>query len=384
MANLPKARKLLPRLAACIVGLSLLTTIDATGAAEGLRYPLELPEQSPVTAQYDKPFVCQKPVAPMVDMSNIGTFYKPGATQSVIDKEAMAAYVKRNQLVDRTHASLKQMVRRAVTSPADRPRIGPCIMRQLVIWAKAGALLGNLDDNDPKGRRQAILITAFGMKSFTDAYSVALQLGAPTREERVIVDEWLKKLADAIISEFTPPSTPRPKKDLWLDLNANTRYWGASAVGLAAALAQDSRQFNWAMNVLHTGLAESDADGSFPTELSRGGRSLAYQNFAMKALTLIVAVADENGQALSGEDEQRLATAARFTADAYERPEIIEKRTGEKQLKQLDMVEWMLLLSPHFAKSDPDLTTRLRTVASSFDWSKSDYLIGLRTAGMRR
>ena len=316
----------------------------------------------------------------MVDMSNIGTFYKPGSTQSVIDKQAMAAYVKRNRLVDRTRASLRQMVRRAVTSPNDRMRIGPCIMRQLVVWAKADALLGNLDDNDPKGRRQAILITAFGMKSFTDAYSVALQLDTPPREQRALIEGWLGKLGDAIIAEFTPPSAPRPKKDQWLDRNANTRYWGASAVGLVATLTQDNRQLDWAMNVLHTGLSESNADGGFPAELSRGGRALHYQAFAMKALTLLVAIADENGRALSSEDEQRLATAARFTAEGYEKPDTIAKRTGQEQLKKPDMVEWMPLLSQHFAKNNPNLMTLMRKVASNFDPRESDYLIGFLRA----
>ncbi|ATN32335.1 hypothetical protein ACO34A_00725 [Rhizobium sp. ACO-34A] len=363
-----------------MAGLSLLTTVDAAGAA-GLRYPLVLPERSTAAAQYDKPFVCEKPIAPMVDMSNIGTFYKAGATQSVIDKEAMASYVKRNKLVDQTRASLRRMVRRAITSSSDRTRIGPCIMRQLVVWAKADALLGNLDDNDPKGRRQAILITAFDMKSFTDAYSVALQLGAPTEKQRTIVEEWLGKLGDAIIAEFTPPSSPRPKSDRWLDRNANTRYWGASAVGLVAALTQNNRQLDWAMDALHTGLAQSDADGSFPIELSRGGRALHYQSFAMKALALLVVIADENGRTLSREDEQRLATAARFSAEAYEKPESIASRTGEEQLKNPEMAEWMPLLSQHFAKSDPDLVTRLHTVTSTLNWSKSGYLIGFAPPG---
>ncbi len=380
MAAPPKPRKLPHRLRVWVIGLSFLTAVGTTEAAASLSYPFVLPENSAATLHYDKPFVCEKPVPPMVDMSNIGTFYKPGSTQSVIDKQAMAAYVKRNRLVDRTRASLRQMVRRAVTSPNDRMRIGPCIMRQLVVWAKADALLGNLDDNDPKGRRQAILITAFGMKSFTDAYSVALQLDTPPREQRALIEGWLGKLGDAIIAEFTPPSAPRPKKDQWLDRNANTRYWGASAVGLVATLTQDNRQFDWAMNVLHTGLSESSADGSFPAELSRGGRALHYQAFAMKALTLLVAIADENGRALSSEDEKRLATAARFTAEGYEKPDTIAKRTGQEQLKKPDMVEWMPLLSQHFARNNPNLMTLLRKVASNFDPRESDYLIGFLRA----
>ncbi len=374
-----KFGRFLRRFAACAIGLSLWSTAIPSHAGD-LRYPLVLSEIPPTSERYDEPFVCSKPVPPMVDMSNIGTFYKPGPTQSVVDKEAMAAYVKRNKPIDDAAASLKLMIRRAINSPGDRGRIGPCIMRQLAVWAKAHALLGNLDDNDPKGRRQAILITVFNMKTFTDAYAVAFQLGAPTTDQRKLVEGWLDQLGDAIVSEFTPPSPPRPKKDQWLDRNANTRYWGASAVGLAAALTQDERKFDWAMNVLQTGLAESDTDGSFPMELARGGRALSYQSFAMKALTILVVLADKNNRALSDVSEQRLAAAARFSVAAFEQPELIGKRTGMEQLKERAMSEWMLPLSQHFSVSDPGLTTQLRTTASAFDWSKNNYMIGLAGA----
>lgn len=212
----------------------------------------------------------------MVDMSRINTFYKPTSTQSLIDKDAaMASYVKRNRLLMDTMDSLRNMTERAIYIPADRKNIGNCIMQQLVVLAKADALLGNLDDNDYKGRRQAILIGVFETRSFTDAYSIALQTGATTTDQRKLVEGWFSHLSEAFITEFTPPAEPRPRQDRWLDNNGNTHYWAGVAIGFLAVHSGDGDKFAWAMRVLHEGLGEVDADGGFPLELSRGGTRAA-------------------------------------------------------------------------------------------------------------
>src|SRR5262249_16642655 len=70
-------------------------------------------------------FQCKMPIPPMTDMSHMFTFYQAGATQSVIDKQAMAAYVKRNRLVDAAAGELSSMTQRAVFRPVDRSAIAP-------------------------------------------------------------------------------------------------------------------------------------------------------------------------------------------------------------------------------------------------------------------
>lgn len=357
----------------------ILAVFSPVAAQQASHYPLQLLEQPPAThaEKYDKPFACGKPLAPMVDMSQIQTFYKPTSTQSVIDKDVMAAYVKRNRPLMETASSLRDMTGRAIYVPADRRSIGNCIMRQLVVWAKANALLGKLDDNDPKGRRQAILIGIFETRSFADAYSVALQAGAPTADQRKVVEAWFSRLSDAFVAEFTPPREPRQKQYRWLDNNGNTRYWASVAIGFLAVHTGETEKLAWAMRALHEGLGEVADDGSLPLELSRGRRGLHYQNSAIWALTNLLALAHANAIALKPEDTERLLRAARFTADMFDRPDILARRLGVEQERKPDQVDWAPVLGRLIQQADPVLAQRLLALGAREGRNDSIFVITL-------
>ena len=181
----------------------------------------------------------------------------------------------------------------------------------------------------------------------------------------------VSKLSDVIMAEFTPPATPRPKKEQWLDGNSNHRYWAAAAVGVMAVHLDDRKRFDWSMGVLNSALAEANDDGSLTRELQRGGKSLHYQNYAMKPLAILVRLADANGVRLSREEEEKLSAIARFSAQSFEHPEQLETRLGIKQEKKPDMIEWIDALDDHFRRSDPQLASDLERIAdpvrASFD-----------------
>lgn len=387
LANGPQRRSRGLEYASIVSRQALLIGLVSAGCLAGtfalaqepssLRSPFTLQKNGDETLKSGNYFVCGKPVAPMVDMSRIGTFYKPGGSQSVIDKKAMAAYVKRNRLIDDTVRSLNSMVKKALLEPDTQLSAASCIMEQLALWAKADALLGRLDDNSPKGRRQAILITIFNTQALTSSFSVATQAGGGTEAEKTAVEAWFSRLSAAIEAEFTPPMVPRLKEDRWLDRNANTRYWAAAAVALLAVNTQDRQKLGWSMNVLHEAIQEAAPDGGFPFELARGTRALHYQNFAMKALTILVAVADANAVKMAPEDEQKLAVIAGFTADMFEKPELLSARLGREQLKSPAMVDWIPILKRHFDVSNPRLAERLSSVAEPYQRDDSVFVKSL-------
>jgi hypothetical protein len=366
-----------------LTALFLVAGITSAACADGgasLDYPLRLADTPPAGLVNDPaPFRCPSPTAAMTDMSKLLTFYQAGATQSVVDKQKMATYVSRTKLVDGTSAKLRAMVARALSSPAVRPAVGACIMRQVRLWADRKALLGNLDDNQPKDRRQGILIGVWNTSAFTDAYAVATQAKTVTQDQRSSVQTWFAAFSDAIIAEFTPPAQPRRKEDLWLDSDANTRYWAAGSVGLLAVSLQDRKKFDWAMAGLRSGLSHVGDDGGFPLELARGAKALHYQSFAMRALTVLVALADANGVVLSPEDEARLVLATRFTVEMYNHPEILEKRLGYPQ-EPPKIGDWLTVLAPHIRRADPALADEMEQIFAPDKPITSAYVLGL-TAG---
>lgn len=329
----------------------------------------------------EKPRGCPAVPEPMVNMSGIRTFYGGGSTQSKIDKKAMAEYVRRNKDLDKMALGIARQLRHAQLYREDRQRNAHCILNTLSVWARAGALLGNLHENDPKGQRQAILITIFNTATFTNSYAVARKIGLDDPDKVQAIEGWFRDLTQAIIAEFTPPEDPRPKQWRWLDLNANTRYWAAAAVSLYASNTDDQASFDWAMQVLHDAIAEASDDGSLRHELKRGGRSLHYQNFAMRAISILVAQADHNGVKLSKEEDETLKTMAQFTVKAYEDPEIIAKRVKKKQVKKAAMIDWAVALSCHYRETAPDLSADLYDLVRQEGREKSPFALSFGCSG---
>lgn len=311
-------------------------------------------------------FACGSPVRPMTDMSNLFTFYQPERTQSVIDREAMGLYVKRTWPTTAMTKRLAGLIEAAIENGDARPEISRCIVRQLREWANAEALLGNLDDNDPKGHRQAILIGIWTGVGAANAYAAAAGIDHIPAEDKVAITSWFARLAEEIVAEFTPPPTPRPREFAWLDGNSNHRYWAAAAVGLLAVHLQNRAKLRWAMDVLHSALAEAQEDGALPRELGRGGRALQYQSFALGGLAVLVRLADANKIALSRAEKDKLAAIARFTAEAFANPAVFAERVGHEQEKKPAMAGWVDILLPHFRRTNPKLAARLEEIAAPF------------------
>ena len=343
----------------------------AAGAQQGggLQYMFRA---SPAASSVRVPrFACPSPIAPLTDMSDMKTFYAPGATQSVIDKSRMSAYMQRTQAPQQQKRILTALVKSAMTDPADRQRISDCITSHIANWAEAGALLQNLDKNNPTTHRQAILTAIWTIIGFANAYEVASEIGTVPQTRKDAIDGWFRRLSDEILKEFTPPAQPRPKNYQWLDGNSNHRYWAAAAVGLLAVHLQDRQHFEWSMNVLRSALAEADADGSMKRELQRGGKSLHYQNYAMQPLAILVRLADANGVKLTPDEETKLSAIARFSAESFENPAALETRLGIQQEKRPDMINWIDAYDDHFRRTDPKLAQYLEQLAvpnrGSFD-----------------
>jgi hypothetical protein len=358
-----------------VLAIAIIAAVPAASyASDSLRYPNDLKFEETSDKATSKSFVCQKPSEPMVDMSGITTFYQSGTTQSVIDKQKMDEYVKRNKSLQRETNMLRAMIETALRRPADRPVIGACIAQHLSTWAKAGALLKNVDDNTPGGQRQAILIGVFNTHTRVAAYALASEVGAITAEQKITIEGWFANLSDAFLAEFTPPTEPRPKSLQWLDDNSNTRYWAGSAVAMLAVQIKDEKKLLWASNILKEAISEFSDDGSLPKETARGERALHYQNFAMTALTNIAFITQANGVELTSYEQSKLADGATFTIDSFLDPTMLTARTGRIQEKKTSMIEWTLVLSQYFRDDNITISKKLHDVGLDHKVQNSDYI----------
>lgn len=310
-------------------------------------------------------FTCGYPIRPLVDMSNMGTFYT-GDTNSTIDPAKWTDYINRVWMTSATMSRFIGQIETAVANSDLRASIGPCLLRQVRVWADAGALLGNIEQNNLIGHRQAVLIGIWTGIGFANAYALAGAMIPVPAEDRAAIVTWFGNLMETIVAEFTPPPESRTQADAWLDLNGNHRYWAAAATGMLAINIGDAAKRDWSLNVLRAALADAPPDGALPLELARGTKGLHYQSFALEALGYIVRLADTNGSPLTAAEEGKLAAIAKFAADAFEDPSIITARTGYVQEKRPDMANWMDLLIPHFERVNPAFAARLDSIAAPY------------------
>lgn len=359
--------------AACSVAMAL----PVQSARISSPFAYGAPEQRQPDAANNR---CPPVVTPMVDMSHIGTFYRPGATQSVVDRTAMRRYVQRVALSERMAREALERHRALLENPKGRTRTAACLQREIAAWARADALLKNLDQNDATGHRQAVLILIWTGIAAASAYSAASAYATPQPDDETAVREWLTRASDTIRQEFTPRAG-RPAKERWLNMTANHSHFAGAAVGIMAGVTQDQSSLEWMRRELGRALAAAEPDGVLPAEMRRGGRSLHYQSFALLAIALMVSVADTNGMTLGPEEERKLTTIADFTLRAYHDPSIIEKRVGAAQEKSSPEAAWMALLAPHFATNSPDLYIRLNKAFENTGMLDSP-IIGLPVSDM--
>lgn len=364
MASKPRRKKEpFNRVVMWLIFAFLVFTVPAA-AEEPLHYLFDLPPakvQDAAAGKKPRPFICPVPVAPLIDMSKLFSFYKPSYTQSEVDPVAMKAFAKRLWPTGAVTKSMLDMMQAVLDVPKQRRNAANCIVRQTRVWADANALLGGVEDNDPLGHRQAVLAGGWTTISFSNAYAVAKEIAPPAGSADAPIRAWFVKLSDMLVAEFTP--APREPKYVWLDGNSNHRYWAAAAVGLMAVHLQDRKRFDWSMDILKSALDEAPYDGGLPRELSRGGRSLKYQNFAMDAIAILVRLADVNNVTLTPDQEKRLRAIASFAATMYLHPDQLEARIGYPQEVEPGMVTWIDVLLPHFRSRDPELSEKLDEIA---------------------
>ncbi|HWM46411.1 MAG TPA: alginate lyase family protein [Xanthobacteraceae bacterium] len=321
-------------------------------------------------------FRCGSTIRPMVDMSKLFGFYAATSTRSVIDKKAMARYTKR---VWPTNALMKQLGRfrdMYLLNTAPRREVAACTVRNLRAWADAGALLGNLDDNDLMGHRQAALIIAWQTYSMANAYSLVAAEPGLAQDDLAAIRAWFTRLADVLVAEFTPPAAPREPQWRWLDATANHSNWAAVAVGSVGAITGDRGKLDFAMAELRKALAQVEESGAFPYEVRRGARSLQYQNFAMAAVAGLVALADANSVALTPAEEAALLRAARFTFEQSFDPSRLEAMTGQRQDIKPGVLGWTDVLHRHLARTDPQLADQIEARVRPYRPFVDDFLGG--------
>ncbi|WP_168990574.1 alginate lyase family protein [Aureimonas flava] len=351
---------------------ALAAVLGVAPALSAPCYPFDLPQAVGSPSEPQEAVRCGHVVKPTVDMSGLFSFYGPGASQSVVDREKMGAYVRRINGMERFKGAIFLWLTRYEREPARRAGAARCLQEMLVAWARAGAMLEGHDRNDANGRRQAALLASWTAIGAVNGFQAA-DRGEWPAGERAQVLAWFGRLSEAIGGGF-PELPPSPRASGWSKPTTNHAHWGATALAMLAIARGDEGGVDLAAFQLGRALGTATAEGAMPQELRRGGKALHYQIFALDAIALLVRVVEANGRELTGAQASQLAAVTRFTLDAWDDPSLLRAYSPKPQEMPKALPSFVELLRDHFRHADPAISHRLECAAAKLGPLSSPFI----------
>lgn len=305
---------------AIITVLSILLGRSAGAADSVLLSPFDLHAvRALAPADKDTDFSCKKPPAPPVHLQFFSMYKEGDKSRSIIDPEADATYKKAIAPVASYEKNLSKMANRvAVSARAD---IASCVLDWMHVWAKASALLGEVNANGQYVRKWVLGTVANSYMQIRDE---------PTLDatKKADVTVWIRRVGQAAQKDFSTDPDLNSRRN-------NHLYWAAWGVASAAIAVNDRAMFDWAMEKTRFGIDQIQKNGSLPLELTRRKRAYHYHFYATMPLFLLAEAGHRNGIDLfkyNGEGLKRLAqfNLANLDGDAA----LIKELTGLEQDKK--------------------------------------------------
>jgi len=296
------------------VPVLLVTLVAASSPGAVLRGPVDAGARRAVVGR-PLPPAPPTPLAPPIrDLA--GVSYYLDTSRSIADPT-------RKRQNEAAFAPLRGYVARVIdladgwmeSRPAD-PVYAARAVEALAAWARAGALLGNVNQQGSYERVWTLAGLALAYLKVRDVPSV-------DPAARAAVDAWLVKVADA-----AKPGEARPGR--MSDAN-NHADWAALAVAAAGAGAHDRALYDWGLARGRVGIAQIRSDGLMPLELTRGAMALHYHLFALAPLVILAELAEANGADLYAEDHGAIGRLASRVIDGLRDPAPFAAAAGVAQ-----------------------------------------------------
>lgn len=334
--------------------------LNAT-AREGLQPAFDVEVARAILGHHTNFGACPGAPAPVADMSRFVSRYDPkDPTQSKVDLEREQLGKVRDDALQGFAKSLDHISDLAIVSDPANPAIAACVMRQLSTWARAKAMLANVEDNDRIGRHQAIMTQAWQAAAFASVVTRIGGFASSPGEDAEAVKLWFKTLAQSITQEYSEiAGWPRPEN--------NHVYWAAYSVGTIGVLLNDRELYDFGRTWLLKALSDVAADGSLPKEMGRGERAFMYQQFATLPIAALVALNDRNGPPLNEEQENDFERLLRFNISSSSHIEQVEALSHAPQIPASHSYDfaWVDIGLAHVSKRNKALAHSMETIASA-------------------
>lgn len=289
----------------------LMLSIGATSAAmsEPLRSPF-----APLPSPTRPASRCPEAPEPILNIEGV-TYYTDPAFSRVdpVRREA-----------DRTVQVRLDALTTVVQAAVERARAGEqgaaaCAVKLLDAWARAGAMLGQVNLQGSYHRVWALAGAALAFLQVRD--------GSGQDPEAVgRVATWMRDLARAV-----RPYYDRSSRTAISDLRNNHAAWAGLAVAAAGIASDDRSHFYWGIGKLRAQLSQVTAAGALPQELARGALALRYHLFALEPIAALERLARANDVPLPSGEQAALQRLTNFVFSAVRDPATVASLAGVPQ-----------------------------------------------------
>ncbi len=225
---------------------------------------------------------------------------------------------KANEPLERFERHVTRMAELYVTT--GKGSLMRCLARALLKWAEEESLLlFDYEGND----HQAWFAIEWTTSSAALAYSIIRNNTSLRPEERIIIENWLNKVAKKQTRYLGGPTS----------CCNNHSYWRGLEAAIVGVVSNDNDLFRFGIKKYISAIRAMNKNGSFPLEMARGKRAIHYQNFAILPLVYIAEIAARQGYDLYSLniDGKDLHLAINFLMRCIEDNEIVKRYTKSLQ-----------------------------------------------------
>ncbi len=294
--------------------LWLFFPASVSASAQTLRSPWDGKPVALTDAAYTCPAIAH--IAP--DLVTDGFYRLDDPTHSIIDPVRQEAYRKSSEPVKNIGM---QIVKAADAYRTSGSRTAAqCAANQIVALAQDHALTGKMSSN------QAYYVQGWVVGAIAISYLKVRDLNIQTPQQAESIAAWMHSVGEQTKNYYD--ARKRPGRG---DAQNNHLYWAGVELAAIGVVANNRKDFDWAMATYDNGVNQIRPDGSLPEEMARGARALHYHLYALAPLVLLAEFGEANHLNLYSHADGAIHRLVNFSIAGVEDPTPFVKATGVQQ-----------------------------------------------------
>jgi poly(beta-D-mannuronate) lyase len=298
----------------CRAVVCLLFAAGISASAQTLHSPWD---GKPVTLS-DATYTCPAVVHIVPDLVTDGFYRLDDPTHSIIDPVRQEAYRKSSEPVKNVGMQIVKAADAYRTTGSRRA--AQCAVAQIITLAQDNALTGKMSSS------QAYYVQGWIVGAIAIAYLKVRDLNIQTPQQTEVIGAWMHSVGEQTKNYYE--SHRRPGSG---DAQNNHLYWAGVQLAATGVVANNRKDFDWAMATYDNGVNQIEPDGSLPLEMARGGRALHYHLYALAPLILLAEFGEANHLDLYAHANGAIHRLVNFSIAGVKDPAPFVKATGAQQ-----------------------------------------------------